>query len=241
MATASTRSQSSSAASDGVRSSATITNCPGSRDSDGASAAPRQVQLDAPQHVVEVGAALPQVRVAQPVEQLVELLGDGAQRPLRVHALRRARRPPRGRAAAGPPASAGGRRRCRRGGVRPPGDRRSLMALSCSREAATARVQRATSRSTASGGDEQAEDGHRLALHDEGGAHRDARRDPEPALPVSRLLAEAAVDEGGQRRHRRLLVLAVRGHGRARCPGRRPGAGCPGSTCRPWPARRAPR
>jgi hypothetical protein len=46
-----------------------------------------QVQLDATDHVVEVGAPLPQIGVAKAAEELVELLRDRPQRPLRVDPL----------------------------------------------------------------------------------------------------------------------------------------------------------
>ncbi len=65
MTTASTRSQSSSAASEGVRSTATITKLAGQARQRRRVARPAQVELDAAQHVVEVGAALAQVGVAE--------------------------------------------------------------------------------------------------------------------------------------------------------------------------------
>jgi hypothetical protein len=137
-----------------------------------------QVELDAPEHVVEVGRALLEVRVAQSLEALVQLVGHRAQRPLRVHQL------------LADDADGGieeqGVLQHQQVGVEDVGVDADLVAQALldglellargfhgTGQALDLAVHRLR-------GDEEAEDGHRLPLHHQRGADGQAGRDADP-------------------------------------------------------------
>ena len=243
MTTASTRSQSSSAASDGVRSPATSTTGPGSRASEGASALPRRLSWTRP--ITSSRSVLRSRRYAsrELAEELVEALRHRAQRPLRVHVLVAHER---GGAVAQQRVVEHQEVRVEDVGVgRPDLAREALLdrpQLRARRPRARAsrrptsrldlRRARAARRKT----------GAVVALHDEGAPHRDARRDAR---------ARAAGSRRPPRTRPRPASRGLRSHASSSSPSAVTSIVVPceaaeeqdarGSTCRPSPARPAPR
>ena len=166
----------------GVRSvAATITKRPGRRARDGRVGRPAQVQLDAAEHVVEVGGALAQVGVGQ-----LARTARGAGRTPCAAPTRRSRAPrgsrprARSRSSGSSSISRWASKMYAWGAADLPGeallDGLELLPRGLHRPLEPLHLRVHGLRRH-----QQAEDGHRLPLHDQGRPHGDARRDADAA------------------------------------------------------------